>query len=319
MAMEPSSGHVKAYVGGPDMKHFKYDHVKLGKNQVGSVFKPFLYTLAMQEGYSPCDMAPNIPITFEVNDTVWTPKNSGPTEFDGKMVTLKWGLANSVNQISAWLMKRFNPPAVIEIARKMGITSHLDPVVSVFMGTSDISLYEMVGAFATYANKGVYNMPVMVTRIEDRHGNLLAEFKPRMEEAISEEAAFLMINLLEYVVNEGTGRRLRGKYAFRSEMGGKTGTTQGYSDGWFMGLVPKLVGGVWTGGEDRGIRFNNITQGQGANMAMPIWALFMQKVYEDESLEITTDDVFEPPPGLSNVNLDCGENSEPLWNQNNYN
>jgi penicillin-binding protein 1A len=321
MAMEPSSGHVKAYVGGPDMKHFKYDHVKLGKNQVGSVFKPFLYTLAMQEGFTPCDPAPNVSQTFEVNDSVWTPKNAGPSDFDGQMVTLKWGLSNSVNNISAWLMKRFNPPAVIEVARRMGITSQLDPVQSIFMGTSDISLYEMVGAFATYANKGVYNVPVMVTRIEDRHGNVLAEFKPRMEEAISEEAAYLMLNLLQAVVNEGTGRRLRGKYAFRGQMGGKTGTTQSYSDGWFMGLVPQLVGGAWTGGEDRGIRFTTMAHGQGANMAMPVWALFMQKVYADKSIGISSDDVFESPPGF-NVNLDCDEipRSQPLWNrQNNYN
>ena len=304
MAMEPGSGHVKAYVGGPDFKHFKFDHVRLGKNQVGSVFKPFLYTLAMQEGFSPCDMAPNVPQSFEVNDSVWTPKNAGPTDYDGRMVTLKWGLANSVNNISAWLMKQFNPPAVIEVVRKMGIQSHIDPVLSVFMGTSDISLYEMVGAFATYANKGVYNVPVMVTRIEDRHGNLIAEFRPRMEEAISEEAAYLMINLLEAVVNEGTGIRLRARYAFSGQMAGKTGTTQGFSDGWFMGLVPELVGGVWSGGEDRGIRFDNIYQGQGANMALPVWALFLEKVYADQSLGITVEDEFESPAGF-NVDMDC--------------
>ncbi len=307
MAMEPSSGHIKAYVGGPDIRHFKFDHVKLGKNQVGSVFKPFLYTLAMQEGFSPCDPAPNVPQSFEVNDSVWTPRNAGPTDYDGRMVTLKWGLANSVNNISAWLMQRFNPQAVIEVARKMGIQSHIEPVLSVFMGISDISLYEMVGAFSTYANQGVYNVPAMVTRIEDRHGNVLAEFKPRAEEAISEEAAYLMINLLEAVVNEGTGRRLRATYQFSGQMAGKTGTTQNFSDGWFMGLVPKLVGGAWTGGEDRGIRFNNITHGQGANMALPIWALFLKKVYADKSLGITEEDRFETPPGF-NVNLDCARN-----------
>lgn len=304
MAMEPSGGHVKAYVGGPDFRHFKFDHVKQGKNQVGSVFKPFLYTLAMQEGFSPCDLAPNVPQSFEVNDSVWTPKNSGPTDFDGRMVTLKWGLANSVNYISAWVMKQFNPPALIEVARKMGIQSHIDPVLSVFMGTSDISLYEMVGAFATYANKGVYNEPVMVTRIEDRHGNLLAGFQPRMEEAISERAAYLMINLLEAVVNEGTGIRLRARYGFTGQIAGKTGTTQAFSDGWFIGIVPELVGGAWTGGEDRGIRFDNISQGQGANMALPVWAMFMEKVYADESLDITEDDEFEAPPGFD-IDLDC--------------
>ena len=304
MTMNPDNGHIRAYVGGAEFSHFKYDHVMLGKNQVGSIFKPFLYTLAMQEGFYPCDMAPNVPQSFEVNDSVWTPKNSGPTDYDGQMVTLKWGLANSVNQISAWLMKHFNPPAVIEVARKMGIVSDLEEVLSVFMGISNISLYEMVGAFSAYANQGVYNVPVMVTRIEDRHGNVLSEFQPRMEEAISEEAAYLMINLLESVVNEGTGRRLRFRYMFKGEMGGKTGTTQNFSDGWFIGLVPQLVGGAWTGGEDRGVRFNNISQGQGANMALPIWALFLEKVYADESLGISEEDEFAAPSGF-NVDLDC--------------
>ncbi len=304
MAMDPSKGLVRAYVGGPDFKHFKFDPVKQGKNQAGSVFKPFLYTLAMQEGFSPCDMAPNVPQSFEVNDSIWTPKNAGPTDYDGRMVTLKWGLSNSVNNISAWLMKQFNPPAVIEIARKMGIESNMEEVLSIFLGIADVSLYEMVGAFSTYANQGVYNVPLMVTRIEDRHGNLLAEFSPRSEEAISAEAAYLMVNLLEAVVNEGTGRRLRGKYQFKAPMGGKTGTTQGFSDGWFIGLVPQLVGGAWTGGEDRGIRFNNIFHGQGANMALPVWALFMQKVYADETLGITQEEKFEAPPGF-NIDMDC--------------
>ncbi|TVR71999.1 MAG: penicillin-binding protein [Marinilabiliales bacterium] len=304
MAMDPSSGNIRAYVGGPDYTHFKYDHVSLGRNQVGSIFKPFLYTLAMQEGHEPCEMVPNIPQSFVVNDSVWTPRNSGPTDYDGQMVTLKWGLANSVNQISAWLMKRFNPPAVIDVARKMGVHSPIDPVQSVFMGTSDITLYEMVSAFSTYANQGIYNFPVMVTRIEDRHGNVIAEFQPRVEEAISEEAAYLMINLLQSVVDEGTGRRLRFRYGFSGDMAGKTGTTQRFSDGWFIGIVPQLVAGTWTGGEDRGIRFNNISMGQGANMALPIFAMFMEKVYADESLGITQEDEFEVPPGFS-INLDC--------------
>ncbi len=304
MAMDPHSGHVRAYVGGPDYTHFKFDHVSLGRNQVGSIFKPFLYTLAMQEGFEPCTMAPNVPQSFEVNDSIWTPRNAGPTDFDGTMVTLKWGLANSVNNISAWLMKQFNPPAVIDVARKMGVHSPIDPVLSVFMGTSDITLYEMVSAFSTYANQGVYNFPMIVTRIEDRHGNVLAEFQPRVEEAISEEAAYLMINLLQSVVDDGTGRRLRLRYGFSGEMAGKTGTTQRFSDGWFIGIVPQLVAGAWSGGEDRGIRFNNISQGQGANMALPIFALFMEKVYADETLEITEEDKFEMPPGFS-INLDC--------------
>lgn len=304
MAMNPKNGHVTAYVGGPDIRYFKYDHVKLGKRQVGSTIKPFLYTLAMQEGYTPCDLVANVQQSFIVNDSVWTPKNSGKTDFDGKMVTLKWGLANSVNNISAWLIQRFNPQSVIDVMKKMGVTSRIDPVPSIFLGTSDISLYEMVAAYSVYANKGVYNVPMFVTRIEDKNGNVLAEFKPNMDEAISEETAYLMVNLLEGVVNEGTGVRLRFKYELKGAFGGKTGTTQNHSDGWYMGIAPKLVAGVWAGGEERSIRFDAINLGQGANMALPIYALFMQKVYKDTSLGISENDIFEKPSRIT-FNLDC--------------
>jgi penicillin-binding protein 1A len=304
MAMSPGNGHVTAYVGGPDIRYFKYDHVKLGKRQPGSIIKTFLYTLAMQEGYKPCDLVANVQQSFLVNDSVWTPKNSGRSEFDGRMVTLKWGLANSVNNISAWLIKRFNPESVIEVMKKMGISSRIDAVPSIFLGTSDLSLYEMVAAYNTFANKGVYNVPMFVTRIEDRNGNVLAEFKPHMEEAISEETAYLMVNLLQGVVNEGTGQRLRFRYDLKGQLGGKTGTTQNHADGWFMGVSPKLVAGVWTGGEDRGIRFASLSLGQGANMALPIYALFMQKIYADSSLGISLTDIFEKPARI-NFNLDC--------------
>lgn len=310
MAMNPQNGHVTAYVGGPDIRYFKYDHVKLGKRQVGSTIKPFLYTLAMQEGYKPCDMVANVQQSFIVNDSVWTPRNSGRSEFDGKMVTLKWGLANSVNNISAWLIQRFNPQSVIELMRKMGVSSRIDAVPSIFLGTSDMSLYEMVAAYNTYANKGVYNVPMFVTRIEDKNGNVLAEFKPQMDEAISEESAYLMVNLLQGVVNEGTGQRLRFRYELKGALGGKTGTTQNHADGWFLGISPKVVAGVWTGGEDRGIRFESLSLGQGANMALPIYALFMQKIYNDKSLGISMEDVFEKPSRI-NFNLDCEmENQE---------
>lgn len=304
MAIRPDNGHVTAYVGGPDIRYFKYDHVKLGKRQPGSTIKPFLYTLAMQEGFKPCDLVANVQQSFLVNDSVWTPKNSGRSEFDGKMVTLKWGLAHSVNNISAWLIKRFNPQSVIEVMRKMGIRSRIDAVPSIFLGTSDLSLYEMVAAYSTYANKGVYTEPMVVTRIEDKNGNLLAEFKPSMDEAISEETAYLMINLLQGAVNEGTGQRLRFRYEIKGQVGGKTGTTQSHADGWFMGVAPKLVAGVWTGGEDRGIRFESLSLGQGANMALPIYGLFMKKIYADKSLGISMDDVFEKPTRIT-FNLDC--------------
>lgn len=305
MAMDPHTGYIKAWVGGPNHKYFKYDHVKQGKRQVGSTIKPFLYTLAMQEGYSPCQKVPNVPQTFIVNDTTWTPRNSGKSDYDGQMVTLKWGLANSVNNISAWLMKQFNPRALVEITEKMGITSRIDPVVSVFLGTAELSLHEMVGAYGTFANKGVHTEPLMVTRIEDKNGNVLATFHPQRNEAISEQTAYLMLNLLEEVVNRGTGIRLRYRYNLHGPIGGKTGTTQNNSDGWFMGIVPNLVGGVWVGAEDRSVRFQTITMGQGANMALPIYALFLEKVFNDGHLGVNPTDEWDKPLRGLTVNIDC--------------
>jgi penicillin-binding protein 1A len=307
MSMNPKNGHVKAYVGGPNFRYFKFDHVTQGKRQVGSTIKPFMYTLAMQEGYSPCYEVANVPNTFYINDTTtWTPKNSGPSKYDGEMVTLKWGLAHSVNYISAWLIKQFNPQAVIDVMRKMGIESHIDPVPSIFLGTSDISLYEMVGAYSTFANKGVYIEPLFVTRIEDKEGNVITTFKPKQSEAISEQTAYLMLNLLQNVVKEGTAIRLRLTYDMNHEIAGKTGTTQNQSDGWFMGVTPNLVSGVWVGGENRGIHFKGIKLGQGANMALPIWALYMKGAYEDEKLNypLSKEDEFEAPEEFNYV-LDC--------------
>lgn len=304
MSMDPHTGYVKAYVGGPDFRYFKFDAVKAQKRQVGSTIKPFLYTLAMQNGYSPCYKVPNVPQTFKDNDSTWTPASSGRKEFWGKMVTLKWGLANSENYVSAWLMKQFNPQSVIEVMRKMGIRSRIDPVNSVFLGTSDITLYELVGSYATFDNKGVYTEPIFVTRIEDKDGNVLLKFIPRIEEAISEEHAYLMLNLLEGVVKEGTAGRLRWKYELMNQIGGKTGTTQNHSDGWFVGLTPNLVTGIWTGWEDRSIHFDNIGLGSGANMALPVFGLFMKKIYEDEMFGIMEADEFEPPLQF-NIELDC--------------
>ncbi|HYW95719.1 MAG TPA: transglycosylase domain-containing protein, partial [Bacteroidales bacterium] len=232
MAMEPVSGHVKAYVGDHHIKYFKYDHVTQGKRQVGSTIKPFLYTLAMQEGYKPCDLVSNTPVTFMDHDSVWTPRNSGHYEMEGKMVTLEWGLAASSNYIAAWLVKQFNPQAVIDVIRKMGVTSDIAAVPSVIFGTSDISLKEMVGAFNTFSNKGVYIEPVYVTKITDRYGNVISSFQPKEQEAISDQTAYLMVKLLDNVVNRGTAYRLRWFYKFEAEMGGKTGTSQNQSDGW---------------------------------------------------------------------------------------
>lgn len=304
MVMDPKNGHIKAYVGGPDYRYFMYDMVSNGKRQVGSTIKPILYTLAMQEGLGPCDKVPNIPQTFILADgKPWAAR--GGTKRQGEMVTLRWGLANSENNISGWVLKQFTPQAVAEMARKMGITSFIDPVPSIFLGTAEITVKEMVAAYAIYANKGVYNTPLPVTRIEDKYGNVLESFRSESREVITENTAYLMCNLLEGVVTQGTGVRLRYRYQLMNPMGGKTGTTQQHSDGWFMGITPELVGGVWVGAEDRSIHFQNIANGQGANMALPIWAKFLQKAYADPCLRLKQGD-FEMPYGIRK-RLNCDE------------
>ncbi len=306
MAMQPNTGHVKAYVGGHNYKYFKYDQVTQGKRQVGSTIKPFLYTLAMQEGYSPCYELPCVPITFIDHDSTWTPRNSGNFDMEGKIVTLEWGLANSVNYISAWLVKRFNPQAVVDVIKKMGVKSKIDAVPSVIFGTSDIYLEEMVGAYNTFSNKGVYIEPVYVTKIEDKHGNVLSNFNAPQLEAISEESAYLMIKLLGNVVDHGTAGRLRWFYQFEGDLGGKTGTTQNQSDGWYMGIAPNITVGTWVGAEDRSVRFKYLGQGSGSHMALPIYANFMQQVYADSTLGITQEDTWEEPVNF-NMNLNCPE------------
>ncbi|MFN5355010.1 MAG: penicillin-binding protein 1A [Bacteroidota bacterium] len=314
MAVEPQSGYVRAWVGGIDYGHFKYDHVRAGRRQVGSTFKPFLYTLAMQEGYSPCYEVPNVPVSITTDDgQVWTPSNSDG-EYGG-MMSLKEALANSINCISAYLMKQFGPDAVIQIARKMGITATLDPYPSIALGTADISVYEMVGAYATFANKGVYTQPQYILRIEDKNGIVLQEFVPRKVEAISEETAYLMLNLLQGVTQYGTGLRLRGsKYGFTNPIAGKTGTTQNNSDGWFVGITPELVAGAWAGCEDRAIHFRSTQLGQGANTALPVWGLFMKKVYADPALQYSKGE-FEKPEKPLGVELDCSKYRNPVQQQ----
>ena len=304
MVMHPQTGHIKAYVGGPDYRYFMYDMVSVGRRQVGSTIKPILYTLAMQEGLGPCDKVPNIPQTFVLPDgSLWTPR--GGTKRKGEMVTLRWGLANSENNISGWVLKQFTPQAVAQMAHKMGIHSFIDPVPSIFLGTAEISVKEMVAAYAIYANKGVYHVPLPVYRIEDKYGNVLQEFRSDSREVITENTAYLMCNLLEGVVTEGTGVRLRYKYKLMNPMGGKTGTTQSHSDGWFMGVTPDLVGGVWVGAEDRSIHFQHLANGQGASMALPIWAKFFQKAYADPTLKMNSRP-FEQPDGVDK-RLDCEE------------
>ena len=304
MVMQPQTGYIKAYVGGPDYRYFMYYMVSAGKRQVVSTIKPILYTLAMQEGLGPCDKVPNIPQTFILpTGEPWSAR--GGTKRQGEMVTLRWGLANSENNISAWVLKQFTPEAVAQMAHKMGITSFIDPVPSVFLGTAEITVKEMVAAYSIFANKGVYNSPLPVYRIEDKYGNVLQEFRPESREVITENTAYLMCNLLEGVVTGGTGVRLRYKYKLMNPMGGKTGTTQKHADGWFMGVTPDLVGGVWVGAEDRSIHFQNLANGQGASMALPIWAKFLLKAYADPRLKMS-DRPFDRPAGI-NKRLDCDE------------
>ena len=302
MSVETGTGYVKAYVGGNDYRFFQYDHVTQAKRQVGSTFKPFLYSLAMQEGeYTPCTKVPNISYSIQLPDgKFWEPKDSGKNKF-GEEVTLRWALAHSNNRISAYLMKRFGPEAVIQMARRMGVTSDIPAVPSICLGVCDISLYEMVGAMSTFANKGVYTKPIFITKIEDKNGNVIETFKAEQHEAMDDVTAYKMIELMKGVVYEGTGIRLRFKYGLRNPIAGKTGTTQNQSDGWFMGITPDLTTGVWTGAEDRSVHFKTISLGQGSNMALPVWALYMKKVYADPTLNISQGDFIKP---LSRVDLD---------------
>jgi len=323
MSMDPNTGYVKAYVGGINYKYFKYDHVKVGRRQVGSTFKPFLYALAMQEGYSPCYEIPNVPVVFEKNqwglpDKDWVPRNSDD-KYEGVLMNLRFGLANSINTITAYIMKQFGPHSVLDLAKKMGITSKLDPVPSICLGTFDLSVYEMVGAYSTFVNKGIWTEPIIVTRIEDKNGILLQDFSPKTNEAMSEKTADLMVRMLQGVVDGvynptadismGTGVRLRRKYNFENEIGGKTGTTQNNSDGWFMGITPNLVTGVWSGNEDRSVHFRTTFYGQGANMALPIWAEYMQSVYADSLNLGIYPEPFDIPQSVD-VLLDCGTNDK---------
>ena len=327
MSMEPGSGHVKAYVGGINYENFQYDHVTQGKRQVGSTFKPFLYSLAIQEGYSPCYEVPNVPVVFDKYkwrlEKDWVPKNSGGEDLEGLTLTLKYGLANSINTITAYIMKQFGPHAVVDLARKIGIQSKILAVPSLCLGTFDLSVYEMVGAYSTFANKGVWVEPIFISRIEDKNGVIIEDFTPKSVEAMSEKTADIMVRLLQGVVDgvysptakkrTGTGIRLRYKYGFKNEIGGKTGTTQNQSDGWFMGITPNLVTGVWAGCEDRSVHFRDIQNGQGANMALPIFAEYMQRVYSDTSVSKVFPEKFDISRTID-LSLECDE-SNTIFNE----
>ena len=304
LSVDARNGHVKAYIGGPDYNQFKYDMATSGRRQVGSTIKPFLYTLAMEEGMSPCDEVVNEPITIMTESgTAWTPKNDSKARI-GERITLRWGLAQSNNWTSAYLMSLFTPQSFVNLLRSFGIRGSIDPVYSLALGTCDISVKEMVGAYTAFPNKGIRIEPLYVTRIEDANGNTIATFSPQMQEIFSETTSYKMVSMLQNVIDHGSGRRIRFRYGLRMPMGGKTGTTQNHSDGWFMGFTPKLVSGVWTGGEDRSIHFDRLSDGQGANMALPIWALYMKKVLADPELEYSVDDEFDMP-GTFNPNAGC--------------
>ena len=324
MSMEPQTGHVKAWVGGINYKHFQYDHVKQGKRQIGSTFKPFLYATAIDQlKLSPCDSLPDAIYCIEPNKfgnpEPWCPTNS--SDKYGGFRTLKNALANSKNTISAQLMDKVGPKPVADLARNLGIDSFIPDVPAIALGTPDLSVYEMVGAYGAFANQGIYVKPTMITRIEDKNGALLYQANPETKDVISQESAYVTVNLLEGVTKFGSGARLRHDipeeernpvyrdvvtgypYKFQNAIAGKTGTTQNQSDGWFMGMVPNLVTGVWVGAEDRATHFETIAYGQGATMALPIWGLYMKKCYESEALGISTEDFIAPE--VLNIPLDC--------------
>ena len=315
MAMEPQTGYVKAWVGGINHKYFKYDHVKVSKRQVGSTFKPFVYALAIQEGLSPCHQVPNIRTCINMPDGKdWCPDNSDGLKGTGQMITLRRALALSVNYVTAWIMKQYGPHAVVNLVKRLGVTSQIPEVPSICLGTADISVFEMVAANSTFANKGTYIQPTFITRIEDKNGKVLEEFIPNSNEVFSEEKAYTMIQLMRGVVQEGTGSRLRGgKYKLNNQIAGKTGTTQHNADGWFIGLTPELAAGCWVGGEDRSIHFNSILEGQGASMALPIWGKFFVKVYADKSIKLSKSDFTKPKNLDPNLEMDCSKyDDQPL-------
>ncbi|MEJ6791660.1 MAG: transglycosylase domain-containing protein [Lacinutrix sp.] len=338
MSMDPQTGHVKAWVGGMNYRHFQYDMVNQGKRQVGSTFKPFVYATAIDQLHmSPCDKLPLSQITIEANKygnpEPWSPKNDNG-DYGGEK-TLTDALANSVNTITARLMDKVGPQPVADLARRLGVTSEIPEVPSIALGTPDISVYEMVGAYSAFANQGVYTKPVMIERIEDKNGTVLYQFPPETRDVLSAESAYVTVKLMEGVTQSGSGARLRTTwmpkkgvypeiitgypYEFKNPIAGKTGTTQNQSDGWFMGMVPNLVTGVWVGAEDRAAHFKSITYGQGAAMALPIWGMYMKSCYEDDTLKVSKDN-FEKPKDLS-IEVDCdkyqadnldGENETPI-------
>ena len=298
MAMNPLNGHIKAYVGGPDFGYFQYDMVSTGRRQIGSTVKPFLYTYAMEEGFTPCDEFSNTqPVLTDENGKVWAPRNAGSARV-GEMVDLKWALTNSNNWISARLISQLSPSSLVRTMHNFGITAKLPPVMSLCLGPADVSVKEMVTAYSAFANNGMRVDPMFVTAIADNNGNIISEFTPRHTEVISEKAYFRILSMLLNVVNEGTAHRVRSRFGLTAQMGGKTGTTNYNADGWFMGFTPELVAGTWVGGDERFIHFNTMAYGQGASMALPIYGRFMRKVYNDPSLKYSQSKQFDFPANI---------------------
>jgi penicillin-binding protein 1A len=284
MAMDPKNGNVKAYVGNVNFAYFQYDMVNTGRRQIGSTIKPFLYSLAMEEGMTPCDQMMHVAQTLTTEaGTTWTPRNANQKRI-GEMVSIKWGLQNSDNWVTAYLMKQFTPYAFVRLLRSFGMSGNIDPVVSLALGPCEISLSEMVGAYSAFANKGIRTSPIYVTRIEDSYGNVIASFTPQTHEVFSESTYVKMLDMLRSVIDGGTGGRIRSQFKVTAPLGGKTGTTQENSDGWFMCLSPDLVMGCWVGGDERTIRFNSMSEGQGATMALPVVGKFLQKLYANPKL-----------------------------------
>ena len=307
MSMDPRNGHVKAYVGGPNFHYFQYDMSMQGRRQVGSTIKPFLYTLAMESGISPCDPVRHVEYTLlDENGRAWTPRNASRSRY-GEVVTVKWGLQNSDNWITAYLMSRLSPYSLKRLIHSFGVRNQqIDPTVSLCLGPCEISVGEMVSAYTAFPNKGIRIAPLFVSRIEDSDGNILATFTADMNEVISQNSAYKMLDMLRAVVNGGTGGRVRSRYNITADMGAKTGTTNSNSDGWFMGFTPTLVSGCWVGGEDRDIHFDTMAFGQGASMALPIWAKYMNKVFADPELGYSQEDRFTFPSGFD----PCHDDSE---------
>lgn len=307
MSMDPRNGHVKAYVGGIDYNDFQYDMINGGRRQIGSTIKPFLYSLAMIEGFSPCDEMLHVQGQYsDANGRPWIPRNASAKRI-GEMVSIQWGLQNSDNWVTAWLMSQMSPYTFVRLLHSFGLKNEMDPVISICLGTPDVSVGEMVSAYTTFPNKGIRVDPLYVTRIEDSFGNTIASFNPQMNEVLTEDASYKMLHMLRSVVDGGTGSRVRFRYGITAPMGGKTGTTQNNSDGWFMGFTPSLVSGCWVGGEERSIHFDRLLEGQGASMALPIYGLYMQKVYADKTLGYTQDENFDIPEQYANPCKDLTE------------